>query len=65
MVPGEAEKDLVISIVSARGTYVGPRLTRVSPNDLTLLVVKGGASQDVLIPFGEISEVKIRHKDAE
>ena len=65
VVPGEAEKDMVIAIVSARGNYVGPRLARVSPNDLTLLVVKGGASQEVIIPFGEISEVKIRHKDAE
>jgi hypothetical protein len=65
VVPGEAEKDMVIAIVSARGNHVGPRLTRVSPNDLTLLVVKGAASQEVIIPFGEISEVKIRHKDDE
>jgi hypothetical protein len=64
MVPGEAEKDMVLVVASSRGVYTGPRLTRVSPNDLTLHVVKGGASQDVSIPFGEISEVKIRHKDA-
>jgi hypothetical protein len=63
IVPGEAEKDMVIVVTSSRGTYTGTRLTRVSPNDLTLHVVKGGASQDVGIPFGEISELKVQHKD--
>jgi hypothetical protein len=64
MVPGQAEKDMVVVISSARGLYTGPRLTRLSPNDLTLHVVKGNASQDVSIPFSEINEVKIRPKDA-
>ncbi len=30
-----------------------------------LLVKKGDASSDVLIPFNEISEVQVRHKDLE
>jgi hypothetical protein len=63
MVPGEAEKDMVLVVSSSRGVYTGTRLTRVSPNELTLHVVKGGASQDVMIPFGEISELKVQHKD--
>jgi hypothetical protein len=63
VVPGEAEKDMVLVITSSRGTYVGPRLTRVSPNDLTLHVVKAGVSQDVMLPFNEINQVTIRHKD--
>ncbi|MCX6904980.1 MAG: hypothetical protein NTW03_16175 [Verrucomicrobia bacterium] len=65
VVPGEAEMGMVVAIKSARGNYAGPRLTRLSPNELTLHVVKAGASQDVVIPFGEISEVKIRHQNAE
>jgi hypothetical protein len=64
VVPGEAEKDLVLAISSARGAYVGRRLVRVSPNELTLLVVKGDASQEVMIPFNEINEVQVRHEDA-
>lgn len=64
VVPGEAEKDMVIVVTSARGSHVGTRFVRLSPNDLTLLVVKGPASQEVVIPFTEINEVKIRHKDA-
>lgn len=65
VVPGEAEKDMVVVISSARGAHVGNRFTRISPNDLTLHVIKGNASQDVVIPFSEINEVKVQHKDAE
>ena len=63
VVPGEAEKDMVIVVRSSRGTHTGPRLTRVSSDSLTLHVVKGGASHDVDLPFNEISEVRLQHKD--
>lgn len=64
VVPSEAERDMVICVVSARGNYVGTRLTRILPNGLTLQVKKGDASNDVDIQFSEITEVQIRHKDA-
>ncbi len=64
MVPSEAEKDMVIHIKSARGEYAGTRISRILPNELTLQVTKAGASTDVLIPYTEIQEVQIRHKDA-
>jgi hypothetical protein len=62
--PTEADKDMVLFIKSSRGEHTGTRITRVTPNDLTLHVVKAGASQDVTIPFTEISEVHVKHKDA-
>lgn len=58
--PMEADKDLVIFIKSSRGDYTGQRVSRLTPNEVVLLVVKGGASQDVTIPFTEISEVHIK-----
>lgn len=64
VVPGEAEKDMLLEFKSSRGDYVGKRFARISPNDITLLVFKGEASQEVTIPFNEIMEVKVRHKDA-
>ncbi len=64
MVPSEAEKDMVIYIKSARGEHEGTRITRIMPNELYLQISKGGATTDVLIPFSEISEVQVRHKDA-
>lgn len=62
--PLEAEKDLVLFIKSSRGEYTGNRISRITPNDLHLLVAKGAASQDVTIPFTEMSEVHVKHKDA-
>jgi hypothetical protein len=64
MVPGDAERDKVIYIKSARGEYTGPRFTKIEPNEVYLQVRKGNATEDVLIPFSEIYEVVIKHKDA-
>jgi len=64
VVPSEADKDMIVIIRSARGENVGQRITRVMPNDLSLQINKGGATADVTIPFTEITEVQVRHKDA-
>jgi hypothetical protein len=63
MVPGEAEKDKVIHIKSARGEYTGQRLSKVEPNEIFLQVRKGVATEEVMIPFSEIYEVTVKHKD--
>ena len=60
----DAEKDMVLIIKAARGEYHGTRISRISANDLHLQVVKGSASEEVLIPFTEIKEIQIKHKDA-
>ena len=64
MVPGEAEKDMVIFVKSARGEYVAQRLSKALQNELYLQVMKAGASSEVAIPYSEIYEIQIRHKDA-
>ena len=64
MVPGEAERDKVIFIKSARGEYTGHRFAKVEPNEVYLQVRKGAATEDVMIPFNEIFEVQIKPKDA-
>ena len=60
----DAEKDLVLVIKSARGEYHGQRISRITGNDLHLEVHKGHASEEVLIPFTEIKELQLKHKDA-
>jgi hypothetical protein len=62
VVPSEAERDLVIVIKTARNEYVGRRISRISMNELHLQLQSG--NNEVNIPFGEISTVIIRHKDA-
>src|SRR5581483_7420192 len=51
-VPSPAEKDLRVNIKSARGDYVGRRITRITPAELYLQIVKGEATADEMIPFG-------------
>lgn len=62
-VPGDAEKDKEIYVRSARGEYVGCRLTRILPNELTMQISKGDATADVIIPFVEIYEIQIRPRE--
>ncbi len=63
VVPGEAEKDKVILVKSARGEYTGQRLSKVEANEVFLQIRKGVATEDVMIPFSEIYEVTVKHKD--
>jgi hypothetical protein len=63
MVPGDAERDKVIYIKSARGEYTGHRFSKVEPNEVYLQIRKGTATEDVMLPFNEIFEVTIKHKD--
>ena len=64
MVPGEAERDKVIYIKSARGEYTGHRFSKVEPNELYLQIKKGNATEEVMLPFSEIYEVQIKPRDA-
>ncbi len=59
-----ADKDMVLYIRAARGAYVGQRIPRIAANELHLQVQKQNASEEVVIPFVEIQEVQLKHKDA-
>ena len=60
----EADKEMVLVFKSARGTHMAQRISRISPNEIYLQVQKGHASEEVIVPFGEIQEVVLKHKDA-
>ena len=59
----EAEKDLVMTIKSARGEYTCQRVTRIAANEVHVQVQKGPASEEIMIPFSEIQEIQLKHKD--
>jgi hypothetical protein len=59
----DADKDMVLVIKSSRGEYAGQRISRIAANDLHLQVNRGHASEEVLIPFQEIQEIRLKHKD--
>jgi len=60
----DADKDMMLLIKAARGEYIGQRITRIAANDLHLQVQKGNASEEVMIPFTEIQQIQLKHKDA-
>jgi hypothetical protein len=60
----DADRDMVLVIKSARGEYIGQRISRIAANDLHLQVQRGHATEEVMIPFVEIQEIKLKHKDA-
>jgi hypothetical protein len=64
LVRRDAEKDLVLLIKSARGEFIATRISRIAASDLHAEVHRGGASQEVQIPFSEILEIQIKHRDA-
>ncbi|MBU6410516.1 MAG: hypothetical protein KGJ60_13320 [Verrucomicrobiota bacterium] len=59
-----AEKDLVLAVKTLRGSYLVQRITRIAANDIHFEIVKGAASQEVMVPFAEIQEIQLKHKDA-
>ena len=60
----DADRDMVLVIKSSRGEYAGQRISRIAANDLHLMVQRGHASEEVMIPFVEIKEIVLKHKDA-
>ena len=60
----DADKDMVLDIRCSRGHYVSQRISRIAANDLHLQVQRGHASEEVMIPFVEVQEIRLRHKDA-
>jgi hypothetical protein len=60
----DADKDMVLVIKAHRGEYTTSRISRIAANDLHIQVQKGPASEEVLVPFQEIQEMRLKHKDA-
>ncbi len=63
LVPGEAEKDMVVRIKSSRGEFTGRRIIKITQDELYLQTFNGQATADEMIPIIEVMEVQIRHKD--
>jgi hypothetical protein len=60
----EADRDMLLIVKAMRGEYVAERISRMAANDFHIEVKKGDASAEVMIPFQEIKEIQLKHKDA-
>ena len=63
VVPSEADRDKVVVIRAVRGEFTGRRITNINQTELYLQVFKDSATADEMIPFSEILEVQLKHKD--
>jgi hypothetical protein len=59
-----ADKDMVLIVKAARGQYICNRISRIAANDFHVEVHHGHASEEIMIPFQEIKEIQLKHKDA-
>lgn len=59
-----SDKDMVLLIKTARSLHTVERISRIAANDVHLEVAAGGTHQEVMVPFGEIQEIQLKHKDA-
>ena len=59
-----ADKDMQLIFKAARGNFVAERISRITPNEAYITVRKGHVSEEVILPFSEIQEVHLKHKDA-
>lgn len=60
----DADKDMLLIIKAARGEYTAERISRISANDVHVQIRKEHATEEVMIPFTEIKEIKLKHKDS-
>jgi hypothetical protein len=59
-----AEKDLTLLIKTTRGEFGAQRITRIASNEMHIETTVGGAIQEIMVPFAEIQEIKLKQKDA-
>lgn len=61
VVSNEAEKDLVLAIRTAKEEYVAKRISRISSNEMHVVLLRGS---EVSVEFAAIAEMQVRNKDA-
>lgn len=64
MIRSGADKDMVLVVKTPRAHHVVQRISRIAANDAHFEVMAGAARQEVMVAFGEIQEIQLKHKDA-
>ncbi|MBA4148091.1 MAG: hypothetical protein H0X66_08235 [Verrucomicrobia bacterium] len=64
VVPSEAEKDMVLVVRAMRGEFIARRVSKITQTEIHLETFKDHATAEEIVPFTEIQEVSIQHKDS-
>jgi hypothetical protein len=60
----EADRDLLFIVKTAREEIIVQRITRISTNELRFEIMQGTVRKEMMVPFADIQEIQLRHKDA-
>lgn len=60
----EADRDMVLTVKAASGTFVVQRISRIAANDAHFEVMQGATRREIMLPFADIQEIQLKHKDA-
>jgi hypothetical protein len=60
----DTDKDMVLIVKTMRGEFDVKRIVRIAQDDVHFQIVKGEASYEEMVPFAEIQEIQLKHKDA-
>jgi len=63
VVPPDSAKDMVVLIKTSRGDHLTNYLVKLEQTEMRIRVTKGDASEEVRIPYLEIFEVQVKHRD--
>lgn len=55
--------DLVLLFKTSRGEHQSTYISKLEQTSMTIQVAKGNATEDVTVPYLEVYEVQIKHKD--
>jgi hypothetical protein len=63
IVPPDDAKDFVMLFKTSRGNHTTNYISKLDAAELHIKVAKGAGSENVKVPYLEIFEVQVRHKD--
>jgi len=55
--------DLVLQFKTSRGEYVSTYISKLEQTSMNIKVAKGNATDDIKVPYLEVYEVQLKHKD--
>jgi len=59
----EADKDKVLQVKTPRALFVAERISRIAANEIHFEVLRGDLRQEVMVPFAEIQEIQLKHRN--
>lgn len=59
-----ANKDMVLQVKTSKQQFMVERITRIAATDVHFDAVQGNAHSEIMVPFADIQEITIKHKDA-